>query len=107
MRTERVSKMLRDHYATLSLASISYSMLETTALVFRDDSLAEMSARHLKDITPILTELSEVMPLVTALDYKDQVDDLDEDITGQVVRHVQEAWSGDAIHSGHQHADAA
>lgn len=108
MRSERVSKMLRDHYTVLSLASVSYSMLETTALVFRDNTLAETCARHMKDITPLLTELSEVLPLVTAWEYRDQIDQMaDEDISDQVVRDVQEAWSGDTIHTGHPHAEAA
>ncbi len=107
LRTERVSKVLRDYYTVLSLTSVSYSMLETTALVFRDAMLAEVAARHMKDVTPLLTEISEVIPVVTARDYKAHAQFSDEEVSEQVVRDVREAWSSEAIHTGHGHAEAA
>jgi len=49
VRTEGISKSLRDDYAAFSLAAISYSMLHTTAIALGDGSVASLAERHLRD----------------------------------------------------------
>ncbi|MBA2598146.1 MAG: hypothetical protein H0V00_16090, partial [Chloroflexia bacterium] len=47
IRTEGISKSLRDDYAAFSLAAISYSMLHATGLGLGNPLVASLAERHL------------------------------------------------------------
>ena len=64
VRKTKVSKSLRDDYTALGLSAISYTMLHTTALGLGDQATAQLAKRNLDDITPIIVEISQVMPKV-------------------------------------------
>ncbi len=66
MRTEGISKALRDDYAAFSLAAISYSMLHTTSLGLGNPQVAELSERHLTDYAGAIERINEIMPGVVA-----------------------------------------
>lgn len=106
MRSEAVSKMLRDDYTALSLSAISYTMLHTTGLTLNDQGIADLAMRHMKDITPLITELSEVSTEVTAQELVNNLmlTNIDTEIARTAVRNMQEAWEGDHVHSTHTHA---
>lgn len=106
MRAEAVSKMLRDDYTALGLSAISYTMLHTTGLTLNDQGTADLAIRHLKDITPLITELSEVAAEVTAQELVNnlRLTNIDTEIARTAVRNVQEAWMSDHVHSTHTHA---
>jgi ferritin-like metal-binding protein YciE len=101
VRTETVSSMLRDDYTALSMSAIAYTMLHTTALSLHDQATATLALKHLKNITPLITEISKVIPTLVVQDVHDDVDTADLSVAPQAVRNTQEAW--DASHIN-QHA---
>lgn len=62
LRTEGISKALRDDYAAFSLAAISYSMLHTTATALGDSRVASLAERHLRDHANAIMRINEIMP---------------------------------------------
>ena len=62
LRTEGISKGLRDDYAAFSLAAISYSMLHTTATGLGDSRVASLAERHLRDHADAIMRINEIMP---------------------------------------------
>jgi ferritin-like metal-binding protein YciE len=62
VRTEGISKGLRDDYAAFSLAAISYSMLHTTATALGDDRVASLAERHLRDHADSIMQINKIMP---------------------------------------------
>jgi ferritin-like metal-binding protein YciE len=64
IRTEGISKSLRDDYAAFSLAAISYSMLHTTALGLGNQRVASLAERFLTDYAGAIERINEIMPSV-------------------------------------------
>jgi ferritin-like metal-binding protein YciE len=62
LRTEGISKGLRDDYAAFSLAAISYSMLHTTATALGDSRVASLAERNLRDHADAIMRINEIMP---------------------------------------------
>jgi hypothetical protein len=60
----RVSKILRDDQTALSLLSVSYELLHTTALALNDTNTAQIAQQHLTELTPLVMELSNCVPAV-------------------------------------------
>ena len=59
VRTEGISKGLRDDYAAFSLAAISYSMLHTTATALGDSRVASLAERHLRDHADAIMRIND------------------------------------------------
>lgn len=96
VRTETVSSMLRDDYVALSMIAAASTMLHSTALSLGDQVTADIALRHLKDVTPVITELSKVLPGVTVQDVHDDVKTANTSVVQQAMQNTQEAW--DAKH---------
>ena len=64
LRTEGISKGLRDDYAAFSLAAISYSMLYTTSLGLGNQRVATMAEQNLTDYAQAIERINEIMPSV-------------------------------------------
>jgi ferritin-like metal-binding protein YciE len=62
LRTEGISKGLRDDYAAFSLAAVSYSMLHTTATALGDSRVASLAERHLRNHADAIMRINEIMP---------------------------------------------
>jgi hypothetical protein len=93
VRHDPVSKMLRDDYTALSLAAISYTMLHTTGLALQHQPIADLAQRYLKDITPIIIDISQVVPGVVVKDLEDNEALIDRAVGEEAVRKTQAAWS--------------
>jgi glycerol-3-phosphate dehydrogenase len=93
VRTETVSRGLRDDYTALNLAAISYSMLHTSALGLGEKATAEIALAGLKELTPFIMQLTEVVPQAVLQELKTQGKTADASVLQQVVRETQEAWS--------------
>ena len=93
VRHDPVSKMLRDDYTALSLASISYTMLHTTGLALKHNAIANAAVSNLKDLTPIVVEISKIMPSIVVKDLADEDVSINTAVSGQAVSNTQEAWS--------------
>ena len=70
VRTEGISKSLRDDYAAFSLAAIGYSMLHTTATALGDQQVASLAERHLQDHADAIMRINEIMPEVVVRELK-------------------------------------
>jgi ferritin-like metal-binding protein YciE len=103
VRTDPVSKDLRDDYTVLSLTSVSYTMLHTTGQALRDQATAELAVNYLRDYTPLISEINEVVPLVVVSELRDETELLDPDAAKHAIKRTQEAWEGEHVHSGHNH----
>jgi len=104
MRTDPVSKNLRDDYTALNLAAIGYTMLHTTGQALQDDRTADLAASYLTDYTPLITEINEVIPQVVVSELRDETEVLDPGAAERAVKRTQQAWRGEHVHSGHAHA---
>ncbi len=97
VREDKVSRMIRDDYTATNLAAISYHMLHTTALGLKNDEVASLALRHLKDLTPVLVDLSKVVCHVVARELAEEDKVFDGTVGPQAVRNTQEAWAGEHV----------
>src|SRR5215207_3856248 len=104
MRTDPVSKNLRDDYTVLNLAAVSYTMLHTTGQALMDDQTADLAASFLMDYTPLITEINEVIPEIVVSELRDETEVLDPAAAEQAVERTQPAWNREHVHSGHSHS---
>jgi len=71
VRKTKVSKNLRDDYTALSLATISYTMLYTTAAGLGDTLVADLAQRHLADYARLVMQISQIIPDVVLQELRD------------------------------------
>jgi len=100
VRSEKVSKMLRDDYAALSLCSLTYTMLHATARTLNEDSTAGISLHHLKDVTPLVVEINEVIPAVVISELAERGLPIDESAKDETLIESHEAWSRSNVQRG-------
>jgi len=93
IRTDEASRMIRDTYTATNLAAISYHMLHTTALGLKEQRVADMAINHLRELTPILVELSQVVCSVVARELANEGKVFDGTVGDKAIENTQEAWS--------------
>lgn len=92
--TEPVSKNLRDDYTLLNHAVIGYELLHTAALVFEETEIISMARQHMADLTPLIVELSEIIPFVLAAELAGEVNiEGDPSVAHQAAAQYREAWT--------------
>jgi hypothetical protein len=96
VRKDTASRALRDDYTALSLASISYTMLHTTALGLRQGAVAEIALRHLQSLTPLIMELSQIIPTIVLKELSFEGYDIETGLAQQAIRSTQQTWSSEA-----------
>lgn len=65
VRSNPVSRMLRDGYTALSLAVVSNSMLHVTALAANEASTARLALSNMEQLAPLIIEVGEaILPVV-------------------------------------------
>ena len=92
VRHDPVSKMLRDDYTALSLTSIGYTMLHTTGLALKHNGIANMALSGLKELTPLVVDISKIIPELVVKDLSEEEVSIDASIGQMAVRNTQEAW---------------
>jgi len=95
-RKTKVSKYLRDDHTALSLASISYTMLYTTAVGLGDTTTASLAMRHLGDIAPIIMEISDGIPTVVLQELRDDGETVRGEAADTVRRELDAVWHASA-----------
>lgn len=93
IRSEKVSRLLRDDYTALSLAAISYHMLHTTGLALADPPTADLALRHLHNYTPIITDISHAIHAAVAGELQDDGFVVDGSVASRSEQATQEAWN--------------
>ena len=91
VRKDPLSRMLRDDYTALNMASFSYVQLHTTALAFHDESDAKLALQHLQDIVPLIILLNEIIPHVVVKELQDE-GPIDTGVAATAVSNTQHAW---------------
>ena len=93
VRDETVSRMVRDDLAALNFTVACYQMLHTTALAMHDQRLADLALGNLRDFTPLIMDLSQVLPsvVVQELAEKNTVT-VDESVAEEARKSQKEAW---------------
>jgi hypothetical protein len=98
MRQEdSVMRNMRDNYTALNMAAISYTMLHTTALAHHDGELAEIALQHLKQITPLVVEVSRIIPQLVVEELHAQDKALDISVAHEAISNTQRAWERDVL----------
>lgn len=93
IRSNTASKMLRDDYTALSMTAISYTMLHTTALALGNQPVATMALNHLKDITPVITEISKEISEVVVWELDNEGIIVNPNAGVEGTNNTQEAWA--------------
>lgn len=93
VRKDPASRALRDDYTALSLAAISYTMLHATALGLNQGTTAELALSNLKDLTPLLIELSQIIPPVVVKELSFEGYPIETSVGQQAARNTHEAWN--------------
>jgi len=93
IRTEGLPKNLRDDYTALSLASIGYVMLHTTATALNDPEVADLGRQHFADYAETLTVLQGVIPGAVVRYLKDEGFLVREEVLPEINRTIEEVWS--------------
>ena len=99
VRSAPASRMLRDDYTAISLATASYTMLHTAALGWDNDEIADLAQSHLSDLTPILVRLSEVLARVTASELGAEHESYDASVADQAVENTQKTWNAEHVYA--------
>lgn len=92
VRKTKVSKSLRDDYTALGLASISYTMLYTTAVGMGDMPTAMLAQRHLGDYARLVMQIAHVIPSIVLLELQADGETIATDAPETVRRQIHEIW---------------
>ena len=97
VRKHAVSRMLRDDYTALALASTAYSMLHTTGLALRSDAVAATARRGLAEVAPLVLQVSHLIPAVVVGELSQDHPDVDHSVIALARQASEEAWSPDGV----------
>jgi hypothetical protein len=92
VRKHPISRLLRDDYTALSLAATAYSMLYTTGLAIRELPIANVALRHLQELTPLVMELSRILPAAVVKELAEDDSNIDQTILGLAQENTLKAW---------------
>ncbi len=96
VRKDTASRALRDDYTALSLASISYAMLHTTALGLAQGTVAELAKNHLEEINSLIMELGLATPRVVLKELSFEGYSIDTGAADLAVKNLEETWRNSA-----------
>src|SRR5581483_3789331 len=100
VRTEGVSKDLRDDYTAFNHAAISYAMLNVTALALGDKRTAEIASRNLTDYARAVQEINQIIGQVVVWELgKDHHKIVDQQAASESRDLVDRAWRSTAPHT--------
>jgi len=97
VRKDKASRALRDDYTALSLASVSYTMLHTTALGLSQGTTADIALNNLREINQILIEISQAIPRVVLKELSFEGYPVETGLAERAVQNTQEAWSRSSL----------
>ena len=92
LRTEAVSKALRDDYTAFNLAAVGYAMLHTTAHALNQASTAEIAARYLKDYAAAVQQINQLIPGVVVWELRKDGHVVDAAAERHGLETLNEAW---------------
>lgn len=99
VRTEEVSKDLRDDYTALGLVNISYTMLITTAIACGDRQTAQLCGDNLKQTAKFVMQLGKTISYAVVRDLSD-LTGLDANAVQEGQKMYSDAWQTDGGSQG-------
>jgi ferritin-like metal-binding protein YciE len=99
LRTEGLPKNFRDDYTALSLATISYAMLYTTAAALGEREVADLARQHLRDYAGAVKRLNPLVPASVVRYLGQEGLPVQESVVPEVGRVLKEAWEGEGAES--------
>ena len=100
LRDHKVTRMLRDDYTAISHLAMSYTTMHTFGLAVNENRIADLALAHLKHLTPLLVEISKVLPLVTAREVEHEHGfPVDAAAGAQARSNTQAAWASEYVES--------
>jgi ferritin-like metal-binding protein YciE len=100
VRTEGISKAIRDDYTAFNLAAIGYTMLHTTALSLGDERVAGIAERNLRGYAGAIQRINHIIPDVVINELVKDGHNANTAAADQTRSIVDEAWRETADHSG-------
>lgn len=96
VRKDAVSKMIRDDYTALSMIAGGYTMLHTAAIANEHTELAQFSSESLQTIAQLITETSQVLPMVVAAELTTSEENALA-VGEKALNETQKAWKPEAL----------
>lgn len=97
VRSEKFPKNLRDDYTALSLASIGYVMLHTTALSLGDDEVASLAHEFLADHAKCVMMLHDIAPAAVVLFLQEDGLPAEPGVLPKVAENLAQVWTAGAV----------
>ncbi len=94
VRSEKLPKDLRDDYTALSLASIGYVMLHTTALCLNDEPVAALAHSHLQAHAKSVMTIHNIIP-GAVMSFLREEGHLVQDRMSEIQRNIQGVWQNE------------
>lgn len=95
VRKHPLSRILRDNYTAISLACVAYEMLHTTALGLGKQALADTALRHIKELAPLIIDITKAIPEVVLQELAADDPAIDVSVAGKAVENTLGAWCGE------------
>lgn len=100
LRDEPVSHALRDDYTALNLAAAHYTMLHAAGRALDDRMTADMAYQNLRELTPLVVEISQVLPLVVVAEMGKSHEGIDLAAATGAVEATHAAWQPETAETG-------
>jgi ferritin-like metal-binding protein YciE len=94
VRTEAISKTLRDDYTAFNLAAISHSMFLATATTLGDTKMAELAQRHLTNYAGAVQKINQVIAEVVIGELAKDGHPVEAKVTADITNTIDRAWKG-------------
>jgi ferritin-like metal-binding protein YciE len=92
VRTEAISKALRDDYVAFNLAAMSYSMFLTTAKALGDHEMAALAEKHLTSYAAAIQKINHSIAGVVISELVKDGHQVEAKVTGDVNQVIDSAW---------------
>ena len=94
VRGEKLPKNLRDNYTAVSLATVGYLMLHTTAEALNDAEVSQLALSHLRDYAQAVMTLFHAVPESVVAYLAEEGLPVDASAAQRVNKTVDQVWSG-------------
>lgn len=93
VRSEKLPKNLRDDYTAVSLATVGYVMLYTTATALNDAEVATLALTHLQDYAKVSMTLLNVIPQSVVEFLAEEGHAVDRDAVQGIDQRLESVWN--------------
>jgi ferritin-like metal-binding protein YciE len=96
VRTEAISKALRDDYVAFNLAAVSYSMFLATASALGDESAVALAKKHLTNYAAAAQSINQILASVVISELEKDGHAIEAKVTSDVTAAIDNAWKSTA-----------